>query len=186
MKKNKMKKFNKAGYTLVELMVVVAIIAIFTGLSAVGLNVIKNRNINKYARMVNEVVSDFYKNATTKEGEWKMEVKKVDQKTYRFGQYYWKVDHWEEYYTQSINGTTVYAVKYIELDDCSCTFYSDKTEVAFKSENGNAICLYISRERAVFDKAQSDFDRMVFSNGVKTSEVNIILGTPNNYVGPKR
>jgi len=184
------KKLNKAGYTLVELIVVVAIIAIFTGMSAIGLSVVRNRHVTKYAKMVNELISDFYKNATTKESNWKLEIQLVDdsKNIYRFAQYYETEENgvkvWKEYYTQSIDGTTVYAVKEIEID-CDCDFYLDSTQY---TRNNMKIPkrIFVSREHAVFDKSTSHINRIVFKNGAVSEEVNVVLGTPNSYVGPKK
>ena len=198
MNKKDNKKINKAGYTLIELMVVVAIIAIFTGLSAVGLSIIQNRNVTKYSKMVNELISNFYNNATTKEGEWKIEMKKLnDNETYQFAQYYKTEENgvsvWKPYYTQSIDGTIVYAVKEIEIDNCECEFYLGNTPV--EPTEDDPIKIYVSREHAVFYKPDKDpdtgnalitADTIIFKNGAVSSQLNIVFGTPNNYVGKDR
>lgn len=179
---------NKAGYTLVELIIVITIIAVFTGMSAVGLSIVKNRKVTKYAKMVNEMVSDFYKNATTKEGEWQMTIERLpDNKTFVFTQFH-KEDTWKPYYTESLDGTEVYSVQYIEIDDCECQWFDQDGVSIQLSKDGTrkTRILRVSRERAAFIKDSDAVSRIVFKNGNVSEEVNIVLGTPNNYVGEKK
>ena len=182
MKKQKIKKLNKAGYTLVELIIVIAIMAVFIAMSSIAFVAVKNRSPEKYSKMVNEMISDFYKNATTKEGEWKMVIGKENDKTYTFAQYY-KIndtDGWQQYSTVSIDGNVVYAVNKIEIDNCDVKMYKNGTEITDLPAS-----IYVSRERAVFD-ASSQIDTIVFIRGTATGYVNIVPGTPNNYTGKKK
>lgn len=75
------KRNANAGYSLVELMIIVAIMGVLIGLSAITINVVKNANVEKSSKTINNMLTVCRERAMTMAAkEWvvRIEEKKVD------------------------------------------------------------------------------------------------------------
>lgn len=71
-------KLNNAGFSLVELLVVIGILSIMTGASALGMNFAFSRDASKCATRLNDAIYMARMDSMSKQGDYFLEIKKED------------------------------------------------------------------------------------------------------------
>lgn len=173
-------KLNNYGYTLVELIVVIAIMSILAGGAALGLSLIFSKDAAKCATRLNDALYETRMNSMSRSGKYKVKVDASGACNVA---------------TISCTGVTpAVADKQIYLDD---TDTSKKTAVTAKfvtesDPDGQPVSLPVSIE---FDKAKGNakidgitddgilvFD-IVANRGGRTSKVQLVTTTGKHTVG---
>ena len=80
-------KLNNDGITLVEIMAVLAIIAIMVGVGMTSWAVVKNADVSKAGRNIMTAYDKLKTYTMSKNGEWRMEIYKNDKGMYYAGVY---------------------------------------------------------------------------------------------------
>lgn len=173
-------KKNNAGYTLVELIVVIAIMSILAGGSALGLSLAFSKDASRCATKLNDAIYETRMNSMSKVGKYKLEVKDSGDVNVAI--------------ISCTDVTPAVPDKQILLDD---TDTSKKTVVTAKfvtesDPSGQPVSLPISIE---FDKAKgkakidgiSDEGVLIFdiidSHGSRTSKVQLVTTTGKHTIG---
>lgn len=71
---------NDSGYSLVELIIVLAIIAVMSGLAAVSISSIRTARATSSKESFNQELSTLQSLTKTQESDWAMKLEKVDGK----------------------------------------------------------------------------------------------------------
>lgn len=70
---NSPKKSKKAGFTMIELIVVITILAILVGMSAASMISVSRRKATRAGKLIDSELTLFASNAYSKDGVWRME-----------------------------------------------------------------------------------------------------------------
>lgn len=73
------RQLNNQGFSLLELLIVVAIISIMTFLTVISISVIGRGNAKKVNKNIYSCLSELKTSTMAKDGKWRMEVKKKDK-----------------------------------------------------------------------------------------------------------
>lgn len=82
MKTGKRDKFNNSGFTLIELIVVIAIMAALVGMSSIGIGLAFSQDANRCATTLNDALTEARMYTMSKQGEYSLVISKDSSDMY--------------------------------------------------------------------------------------------------------
>lgn len=159
------------GFSLIEIIVVIALLAIVTGASAAAFSSVKSHKIKEFAGNINNAISETRTNTLTKSGSYELVI------TYESNQFVAKLYH---------NGSLLETKTLTKDKKASISCVGATSSANFKVEDGNDI-------RIAFNKADGSFSKMMIGSeeikgsisverAARTKVINLVKLTGKHYM----